>query len=243
MLLLISLAFLEKVPREYFCQYEGTDTMQSCTPKEFCNNPNVVSFEPNMDLEDSYDNWVMRFDLHCASPDKIGAIAASFAFGWVLTLLIIPRLSDLHGRQNIMMVASIFDFVALTMILQTKSYTILICCMVSMGMMATARIQVAVNYMYESMERKHYTTYYTCIAVGEGISGLIATCYFMFVSKQSFWVLFMCFVMMGIAAVCIFLYPESPRYLIKTGQLNQAYEVFDSIAKSNGAKSVTRQEF
>ena len=196
-----------------------------------------------MKLEDSYDNWIMRFDLHCASPSKIGLIGSAFFAGWVFTLAIIPRISDLYGRQKIMMTGTIFDFLALTMILKTNSYTILIVSMFVIGMMSTERITVGVNYMYESMPRKNYTLFYTIIAMGEGLCGLIATCYFMFISKTSFWILFLSFCMMGFAAVCTFLYPESPRYLIKTGQIDQAYEVFHGIAKTNGCDPVSREEF
>ena len=58
MLILLSLSYLEKVPREYFCTYEGSDDPVSCKPADFCTDPKVLSYEPNMALEDSYVNWV-----------------------------------------------------------------------------------------------------------------------------------------------------------------------------------------
>lgn len=58
-LILLSLSFLEKVPSEYFCAYEDApDQYVSCKPAEMCKDPTVVSYYPNMELKDSFINWV-----------------------------------------------------------------------------------------------------------------------------------------------------------------------------------------
>lgn len=100
MLIILALAYLQKVPKEYFCTYAGQEDPVSCKPKDFCDNPDVLSYEPNWDREDSYNNWITRFDLHCASNSKIGFIGSSYFTGWALTLTFLPRLSDLFGRQK-----------------------------------------------------------------------------------------------------------------------------------------------
>ena len=99
-MIFLSLSFLTKVPDEYFCIYEGETESVSCKPKDFCApDSSVTSFRPNMELKDSYYNWVLRYDLHCASGAKIGMIGASFFIGWIITLLFVPRLSDAYlGR-------------------------------------------------------------------------------------------------------------------------------------------------
>lgn len=52
-----------------------------------------------MELDDSYNNWIERYDLHCASGFKIGLIGATPFIGWVITLTFLPRLSDaVFGR-------------------------------------------------------------------------------------------------------------------------------------------------
>ena len=51
MLVMVSLGFLEKVPNEYFCTYEDSpDNEVSCKPEDFCEDPSVLSFRPNMEL-------------------------------------------------------------------------------------------------------------------------------------------------------------------------------------------------
>ena len=99
-IIILNLSYLEKVPKEYFCVFEGSPEPQVCKPADFCKDPTVVSYTPNMDLSDSYDNWVEKLDLACASPTKMGFIASAYFIGWITTLVFVPRLSDLHGRQK-----------------------------------------------------------------------------------------------------------------------------------------------
>lgn len=100
-IIMLNLSFLEKVPREFFCVYVGSSESVSCKPVDFCTDPNLVSYTPNMDLKDSFDNWIGKLDLTCASPGKIGLIGSAYFFGWIITLTFLPRLSDLYGRQKI----------------------------------------------------------------------------------------------------------------------------------------------
>ena len=97
--IIAGLANLTKVPGEYFCTRSShPGVLVACKPEDFCDDVAIVSFEPNMSLPDSYDNWIQRFDLTCASGTKIGFIGSSFFTGWVVTLLIVPRISDFYGR-------------------------------------------------------------------------------------------------------------------------------------------------
>ena len=106
-----------------------------------------------MNLEDSYDNWVQRFNLHCASKSKIGFISSAFFAGHVFTLIWVPRVSDLFGRQKVLIAGTLMNFLAFTFLLLTESYAVLIICMTTFGMMSTIRVQVGVNYLYESVRR------------------------------------------------------------------------------------------
>ena len=82
-LILMSLAFLTKVPQQYHCEYEGKPDPVSCTPKDFCTDPNVVSYKPDMGDQNTYANWILRYDLHCATGNTIGLIGSAVFIGWV----------------------------------------------------------------------------------------------------------------------------------------------------------------
>ena len=118
---------MEKVPNEYFCTYKDSPLAEvSCVPDDFCEDPSVVSYRPNMDLEESYINWISHYDLTCATKGQIGLIASSIGVGWMLTLTFIPRLSDLYGREKLIKFGNVVITIALFLQISTHSYTCLI---------------------------------------------------------------------------------------------------------------------
>lgn len=54
-----------------------------------------------MELSDSFDNWVGKLDLACASKAKVSLIGSAYFVGWIVTLLFVPRISDKYGRRNL----------------------------------------------------------------------------------------------------------------------------------------------
>ena len=98
-IILVNLSYFEKVPQEYFCTYENSpETWLSCKPENFCLDPHVLQYKPNLEIEGSYDNWINKLDLACATHREIGLIASAFFAGWITTLTFVPRLSDMIGR-------------------------------------------------------------------------------------------------------------------------------------------------
>ena len=117
MMILLSLGFLEKVPKEYVCTYESDPGKEViCKPEEFCKDPSVLSFHPNMELHDSYINWISHYNLTCIDGAHIGMIGSCFFIGWILTLMFIPRLSDTNGRNK---------FIIFANVIQTMAYALL----------------------------------------------------------------------------------------------------------------------
>ena len=78
------------------------------------------------------------------------------------------------------------NWLAFTISMMTTDYATLIFAMAIMGLMATVRLQICLNYMYEVMKIESYTTFYTAVALGEGIIGVIVVLYFWFISKDIF---------------------------------------------------------
>ena len=91
-------AYLTKVPREYFVTYADEDEPLIRSTEEFCDEPSVTSYTPNLALDDTYDNWIIRYGIDCGSKMKIGMIGASYTIGWAITIWFLPRLSDVYGR-------------------------------------------------------------------------------------------------------------------------------------------------
>ena len=94
--------------------------------------------------------------------------------------------------------------------------------MTIMGLMSTMRGQLSTIYMYESMHKQAFVYNYTAFLTFEGIVGLGVTLYFMYVSKNFIWVLSTGLCMSIIGTLITLTYPESPRWLIKSGQIKEA---------------------
>ena len=140
MLIMISLGFLEKVPNEYFCTYEDSPENEvSCKPDDFCKDPTVLSFRPNMELKESYINWISHYELTCTPGGYIGLIASSFFAGWIATLVFVPRISDLYGRYRFIQIGNVFQLIGYSLLFMTRSYTVLVIAMVTLGMCSTLR--------------------------------------------------------------------------------------------------------
>ena len=69
-----------------------------CVPKDFCKDSSI-SAEIDWSSNTSLHNWVEQLNLECADPDDVGFIGSSYFIGVMVSVLIIPRLSDLVGRK------------------------------------------------------------------------------------------------------------------------------------------------
>ena len=89
-------------------------------------------------------------------------------------------------------------------------------------MTSTIRVQVSVIYFYESMSKENYGRTYAFIAMMEGVIGLTGALYFKYISNYWFYLIFAGYIAQIIGVCGSLSYPESPRYLIKSGQIIRA---------------------
>ena len=209
--------------------------MSKCVPADFCDNPDVVSYTPDKTHKDYYENLFNKFDLHCAPSYKTELLGSSFFLGWILTLEVIPRFSDKYGRKKFLMVGNTFQVLAYSVLISTENYSILIASILVLGMMSTIRVQVGTIYIYELMMKESWAPAYLILCLlGKGLAGLLAAIYYTYISNDFYWLLFGCVICNLLGAIGSTLFPESPRYLIATGQLSEAQKVFETIATVNG---------
>lgn len=108
------------------------------------------------------------------------------------------------------------------MIITTNSFTVLVCSLILMGTMATIRTQVSIVNLYENLKRPHYTIVYAVAALFEGLMGVLASLYFMLISKDYRGLILFGFTMHLVGVILSLFIYESPRYLVKSDQLEQA---------------------
>lgn len=131
------------------------------------------------------------------------------------------------------MFGTVLQSLAFIVLLTTTNFTILIGSITVLGMISTIRVQVATLYAYEMMRKVHWSVAFTSIAVIDALSILLASIYFSFVSNDWFSLIYGCIVSNVLAAIVSLFLPESPRFLISTGQLDKAQKAFDTIARVN----------
>mmetsp|Transcript_8545 Transcript_8545/g.11784 ORF Transcript_8545/g.11784 Transcript_8545/m.11784 type:complete len:103 (+) Transcript_8545:650-958(+) len=89
----------------------------------------------------------------------------------------------------------------------------------------------------------HYATTFAIVASCEGFFGIFGALYFLFISKSWFYLVLAAFTLQLLGTIGCSFFPESPKYLIATGQLKRAQEVFSLIAKVNKVdQSVVTQD-
>ena len=109
-LLTHGIAVLELRPKEpggYLCTYPGSDSKVPCSPADWCDQADV-EYEVNFDANDeNLYNWATKLELVCRPPSATARIGTTCMLGIFLSVLIIPRLSDLVGRKPLFMASMI----------------------------------------------------------------------------------------------------------------------------------------
>lgn len=89
--------FMELDPT-YTCTSAAQPVPYECEPKQFCKDSSI-SYSIDWSSSTSLHNWVEQLDLTCADPDDVGFIGSSYFIGVMISVLILPRLSDIAGRK------------------------------------------------------------------------------------------------------------------------------------------------
>jgi len=83
----------------------------------------------------------------------MGLICSSFFAGWVTTLLILPPLSDKHGRKYFYQLGIFLNLAVYYVIKETTSLQVLIAAQFVSGMLNSLRTTVGYIYLMELLPR------------------------------------------------------------------------------------------
>ena len=129
-------------------------------------------------------------------------------------------------------VGNLFTFVSYSILLYTRSLNLLMVGFFVLGAISTIRVQIGVVYLYESLTKANYQQLYTFMSILDGVVGILVVIYFKFY-KDWFYILLIGCITQMVGSVCFWFLQESPRYLIKSGQMNQAQAALEKIAEFN----------
>ena len=72
-----------------------------------------------MTVDETFYNWVVQMDLTCVPASQMALLGSSYFVGWILTLALLPRLSDIYGRRKIILYGNIVQATAFFTVLVT----------------------------------------------------------------------------------------------------------------------------
>jgi MFS family permease len=148
--ILFALTFLEKEPESFECYHDDTGEWTECSKTEICEGHlDHDHYRAKEDDPEYIDNWVEKFDMLCEPRWRVGLIGAFFFFGIIVTMIPVPRYSDLNGRRNVFIVTMCVAIVSAIGLLACSSLEWAYFFMFLNGLTFAGKIIVGLNYLIE----------------------------------------------------------------------------------------------
>ena len=227
-----SLLILEQ---PYECRTEQGD-FRACFKQEICANQQNPNFEYQLDRSYAFtlENWFTQLNWICTPTYSIDLIATLFFIGLGAGAFLISWLPEKIGRKPTLLLTGAILTPCHFALLYWPNTNVKIVCYGVMGFLYIGKT-VCLNLMYELSEKKHTPLICNIFHVWDwGSAGLM--CISMWVCRS--WVpLFTVYTWFG--AICLLVYsvflPESPKFLLMTGEKTKAIDALNQLARINGS--------
>ena len=111
--------YIKKAPKKGAPKETSKGFWHNCTKTDICehkpygkNHLRPLIVRPNVTDHEYIENWVQKLDLLCESKDRLGLLGSAFFAGILISLVIIPQLSDKFGRKYIFVTTLTLSLVA-----------------------------------------------------------------------------------------------------------------------------------
>ena len=172
----------------------------------------------------------------CEPAWKGALLGSSTLFGKLLTLPILPPLADKYGRRRFWVAGRILECILYSVLMFTRSWTVMLCVMTGFGMMSTTRLTIGITYLQELFPKSHQTYILVTMFVECALIYVACTLYFWIISKDWFSFVLIGYILCILTTLVTFLVPESPRLLFSLGHIEQGKATLDRIAWYNCMK-------
>mmetsp|Transcript_1601 Transcript_1601/g.2370 ORF Transcript_1601/g.2370 Transcript_1601/m.2370 type:complete len:300 (-) Transcript_1601:727-1626(-) len=221
------LGYLTQEPDSFVCTYATEFYQPACTKENICaGNPAITSWEADPDSDKTLYNWQQQLDLTCVDEWKVGMLGSGYFLGWCSTLLWMPGLSVKYGRRYLYWASIVV--VALSYLTTLITGELIVMCIATsvQGMMSSLRVNVGYVYFMEMMPKSMQTPVTTVWCICDAVIYLLASVYFWKISKHAIYFEAVGLVWTCIGVLSMIWVPESPRYLISIGKLDEARAIF-----------------
>ena len=203
-----------------------------CEPKDFCDDSTVTA-TVDWSEQTSLHNWVEQLDLTCTSDSAIGFIGSVYFIGIMISVLTLPRVSDLYGRKWVILGCSLLQLPIYFWTFWMSTLIECYLCFFVMGLGFGGSISTNSLYLQEFMQKRHRAV---ALMVGQIIEGLtVATLilYFMYISKEWQYWYYVGLMMQTLIIIGMIWLPESPEFYFAKGRFEESKQVLLRIAAIN----------
>jgi len=155
--------------------------------------------------------------------------------GCLISCAFTPRLGDIFGRKWPFILSGLLAFPALIIMITSTSLNITILAYLLLGLGFGGRVMIGFVYFQELLPPKSKTVGSLLFNLQDGVSVILLTIYFRFISDDYYWV-FISFPAVNLLTLLFMACyaPESPVYLLTIGQKEKAKDSIRCIAARNG---------
>jgi MFS family permease len=180
-----NLSYLELLPNKtadqkaYNCFYQDDpEKAVPCVNKDICHWPEgMVGWDVNWDEPDALHNWaaVDKLNLYCTDDYLVGLIGSMFFFGWMCSLLVIPRLADKFGRKWFVRGGLMLQTVCFFMFFFTKDLTVVLVGMFMVGLSVAGKSTVEYIYICEFLPKNRRAFYASLLFMIDGCTLIVCS--------------------------------------------------------------------
>ena len=217
--------------------HHGSPVYQSCSAEDICQNKDSMVLGRDYIVDESYQyylkNWYLEMDLMCMPAKTIGYMITAYYIGFALGGLFFS-MPDKYGRKLSVIFGLVITCVAQIIMLYYPNYWIR---MGTFFMMGLSQIKNSVSYVWlsESVPLPKKSMAIISISLFDAIPMAVTCLYFMYISRDWFYLSFFMLILSILATVCAFICPESPRWLLVNGRKEEAIKALNYFARVNGS--------
>jgi len=130
----------------------------------------------------------------------------------------------------------IADLMLLSAITFTTDYYMMVLLIFLLGSLTTIRVSVGYLYLVEFFKYSEIAYIGSLISFYQGIAIIFMAVYFWKISKDWIYYHYVTIALQIYGTITTFFVPESPKWLIETGNHEDLFTILSDIAKSNGTK-------